>query len=97
MDAVSIEDAHRYNDLALLERFRNTTVIFGVVAIAETRVEAVDEIRGRLIAALNHIDSERLIIAPDCGLGMLDNDTAYEKLRNLVEAVRTSPMAHSSR
>ena len=97
VDAVSIEDAHRHNDLALLERFRKTTVIFGVVAIAETRVEAVDEIRDRLIAALDHIDSERLIIAPDCGLGMLDRDTAYEKLRNLVEAVRTTPLTHSSR
>ena len=97
VDAVSIEDAHRHNDLALLERFRNSTVIFGAVAIAETRVEAVDEIRDRLIAALDHIDSERLIIAPDCGLGMLDRDTADEKLRNLVEAVRTIPLAHSSR
>ena len=97
MDAVSIEDAHRHNDLALLERFRNTTVIFGVVAIAKTRVEAVDEIRDRLIAALDHIDSERLIIAPDCGLGMLDRDTAHEKLGNLVEAVRTTPLTHSSR
>jgi len=94
VDAVSIEDAHRHNDLALLERFRKTTVIFGVVAIAETRVEAVDEIRDRLIAALDHIDSKRLIIAPDCGLGMLDRDTAYEKLRNLVEAVRATPLTH---
>jgi 5-methyltetrahydropteroyltriglutamate--homocysteine methyltransferase len=88
VDAVSIEDAHRYNDLTLLERFSATNVIFGVVAIAETRIEAVDEIRDRLTAALHHIDSERLIVGPDCGLGMLDKDTAYKKLENLVEAAR---------
>lgn len=88
VDTVSIEDAHRHNDLTLLERFRKTRVIFGVVAIAETKVETVDEIRDRLAAALHHIDSERLIVAPDCGLGMLDKDTAHEKLANLVEAAR---------
>ena len=31
IDAISIEDAHRPNDLSLLERFRRTTVILGVV------------------------------------------------------------------
>jgi 5-methyltetrahydropteroyltriglutamate--homocysteine methyltransferase len=36
IDAVSIEDAHRPNDLSLLERFARTTVILGVVAIAKT-------------------------------------------------------------
>jgi 5-methyltetrahydropteroyltriglutamate--homocysteine methyltransferase len=89
VDAVSIEDAHRYNDLTLLERFRKTKVIFGVISIAATRVERVDEIRDRLSAALQHIDAERLIVGPDCGLGMLDKATAYEKLKNLVEAART--------
>ncbi len=89
VDAVSIEDAHRYNDLALLERFGNTKVILGVVAIAKTRVETVDEISDRLNAALDHIDPQRLIVGPDCGLGMLDKDTAYEKLQNMVKAART--------
>ncbi|MHA1152630.1 MAG: cobalamin-independent methionine synthase II family protein, partial [Alphaproteobacteria bacterium] len=39
IDAVSIEDAHRPNELALLERFPKTTVILGVVAIADSRIE----------------------------------------------------------
>ncbi|MEE9287090.1 MAG: cobalamin-independent methionine synthase II family protein [Gammaproteobacteria bacterium] len=90
VDTVSIEDAHRHNDLTLLERFRNTRIILGVVAIAKTRIEAVDEIRDRLTTALHHIDPERLIVGPDCGLGMLDKDTAHEKLGNLVEAARTT-------
>ncbi len=89
VDAVSLEDAHRYNDLTLLEKFRTIKVIFGVISIAATRVERVDEIRDRLSAALHHIDAERLIVGPDCGLGMLDKATAHEKLKNLVEAART--------
>ena len=64
IQAVSIEDAHRPNDLSLLERFRTTTVILGVVAIASSRVETVEEIRARLAEALAHIDARRLIAAP---------------------------------
>ena len=64
-------------------------MVLGVVAIATTRLESVEEIRQRLTDALSHIDTERLIVAPDCGLGMLDRATAESKLLNLVEAVRT--------
>ena len=88
IDAASIEDAHRHNDLGLLERFRSKTVILGAVAISQTRVESVEEIRERLQAALAHIDAERLMVAPDCGLGMLDPATVQDKLRNMTTAAR---------
>jgi 5-methyltetrahydropteroyltriglutamate--homocysteine methyltransferase len=84
--AISLEDAHRNNDLTLLEHFPTTSVIFGVVAIAKTRLETVDEIRARLEQALEHIAPERLIAAPDCGLGLLGRKLAMSKLRNLCAA-----------
>jgi 5-methyltetrahydropteroyltriglutamate--homocysteine methyltransferase len=87
--AVSIEDAHRHNDLALLEAFRTTSVILGVVAIAKSRVEPVEEIRARLDGALEHIDAGRLIAAPDCGLGLLGRELALAKLRNLGAAAHS--------
>ena len=87
--AVSLEDAHRPNDLALLERFRNTRVILGVVAIAKSRIESPEEIRERLKAALNHIDSERLLAAPDCGLGLLNRESACAKLTHLCQAAHS--------
>ena len=87
VDAVSLEDAHKHNDLSLLERFRNTSVIVGSVAIAKSRVEHVQEIRVRLEEVLEHIDPHRLIVGPDCGLGMLDEQTAYAKLKNMVMTV----------
>jgi 5-methyltetrahydropteroyltriglutamate--homocysteine methyltransferase len=86
IDADSVEDAHRPNDLSLLGMFKQTTVIFGVVAIAKSRIESTAEIRERLVAALDHIDAERLVAAPDCGLGLLGRDLARAKLRNLAEA-----------
>ena len=86
IDAVSIEDAHRHNDLALLEQFRTKTVMLGVVGIARSRIETVEEISIRLRAALDHIDAHRLMAAPDCGLIMLDRPRVIAKLGNLSKA-----------
>jgi len=88
IQAVSVEDAHRPNDLSLLEMFQNTTVIFGVVAIAKSAVETIDSIEERLREALKHIDADRLMAAPDCGLGLLGRDLAYEKLCHLGAAAK---------
>lgn len=89
VDQVSLEDAHRHNDLSLLERFPNTTVIFGAVAIAKSRIEPAEEIRARLQEALQHIDAARLIAAPDCGLGLLGRERTLEKLGNLCTAAKS--------
>jgi 5-methyltetrahydropteroyltriglutamate--homocysteine methyltransferase len=89
IDAVSIEDAHRPNDLALLERFARIKVQLGVIAIARSRLEEVEAVRARLAAALGHIDPHRLLAAPDCGLGLLGRDLARHKLRVLCEAAHS--------
>ncbi len=51
IDADSVEDARRHNDLSLLEMFTRTSVIIGVVDISSSRVDTVDELRERLSAA----------------------------------------------
>lgn len=89
VDAVSLEDAHCHNDLTLLERFKAKTIILGVVDIARTAIEPVEEICSRLHAALGHIDKARLMPAPDCGLIMLKRSTVLAKLRNLAAAARS--------
>ena len=88
IEAVSIEDAHQHNDLALLEHFKSIKVIFGAVSIAQSRIETVEEIHDRLTAALDHIDPHRLIAAPDCGLGMQSREAARAKLTNLCTAAK---------
>ena len=85
-DQISIEDAHCCNDLGLLDKLPSKTVIFGAVAIASSRIESVDEIVERLKSALNHIDRDRLVVAPDCGLGLLTAELAEAKLRNMCKA-----------
>ena len=87
-DAVSIEDAHRPNDLRLFEKFRHKTIILGLINIARTAIEPVDAIAARLRQVLAHVDPGRLIAAPDCGLTMLPRALARAKLTNLVAATR---------
>lgn len=89
VDVVSIEDAHRHNDLKLLERFKETKIVLGVVDIGRTRIEPTEEVRARLAVALEHIDRDRLIAGPDCGLIMLDRGATRLKLENLVAAARS--------
>ena len=89
IDEVSFEDAHRHNDLSLLERFSRTRVILGVIAIAKSRIETVEEVRERLATALYHIDADRLIAAPDCGLGFMTREMAVAKLRTLSAAAKS--------
>ncbi|MEM7221493.1 MAG: cobalamin-independent methionine synthase II family protein [Pseudomonadota bacterium] len=89
--ALSLEDAHRHNDLRLFERFPTKTLIVGVVAIASSRIEPAEEIRARLAAILGHIEPQRLIAAPDCGLGYLSPTLAVAKLTNLAAAAHSLP------
>ena len=87
--AVSIEDAHRHNDDSLIEQFTKTTLILGCFDIGSSEVESVEQIRERMLAVLNHIDADRLIAAPDCGLGLLGRELAIKKLNNLVRAAKS--------
>ena len=80
IDVISIEDAHRYNDEDLFKNFLNTKLILGVIKIASSKIETEDEIEERIKNILKYIDKERLIIAPDCGLGYLSRELAKKKL-----------------
>ena len=89
LDAISIEDAHRPNDLKLLEIFKKTSVIMGLIDVAKSKLEEVDQITERIQECLNHIDPHRLIAAPDCGLGLLNRQLAIDKMKNLCKAAHS--------
>ena len=88
IDSVSIEDAHRYNDLELLRNFTKTKVIFGLIKIASSQIETKEEIENRVLDALNYIDKQQLIAAPDCGLGHLSRQLAIKKLKIMVDVAK---------
>ncbi len=88
IDCISIEDAHRYNDLTLFDKYKKTKIIIGLIKIASSIEETKQEIQKRVKEVLEHIDRERLIAAPDCGLGHLSRKLAMKKLKTMVEAVK---------
>ncbi|XP_077977705.1 5-methyltetrahydropteroyltriglutamate--homocysteine methyltransferase-like [Glandiceps talaboti] len=90
-DEISIEDAHQHNDLSLLQHFQKSKVIFGAIKIADSSIETTEEIRDRLKEALRHIPADRLIVAPDCGLGHLPHSILRQKVRNMVRAAKSLP------
>ena len=88
IDSVSIEDAHRYNNLSLLSDYEQTKVIFGVIKIASSLIETEEEIENRINEALKYISKEQLILAPDCGLGHLSRELAIQKLKIMSSVAR---------
>ena len=81
IDSVSIEDAHRYNDLTFLKDYKSTKIIFGFIKIASSKIETVEEIEKRIHEVIKFISKEQLIAAPDCGLGHLSRELAMQKLK----------------
>tara|TARA_Y100000768_G_scaffold306842_1_gene240858 strand:+ start:414 stop:1466 length:1053 start_codon:yes stop_codon:yes gene_type:complete len=88
IDSVSIEDAHRYNDLTLLKDFEHTKIIFGIIKIASSKIETVEEVELRIKNSLKFISQEQLIVAPDCGLGHLTRELAMKKLKIMTLAAK---------
>ena len=84
IDAISIEDGHCHLDLSFLKKIKNKKIVFGVIAIAKSKIETIEEIIKRIDTALEFIPMERLIIAPDCGLAFLPKDILLKKINSMV-------------
>jgi len=65
--------------------FRQTLGV-GVVRSDVDKVESIDELKDRMSEALKHVDEDKLMFNPDCGLRNLSPDVAFNKLRNMVAA-----------
>jgi 5-methyltetrahydropteroyltriglutamate--homocysteine methyltransferase len=85
VDQISLEAAQPGVDPAVLRAIPEKTVIFGVVSAGDEIVESAELVAERIEAALSHIEPERLMPAPDCGMKYLPRDVAFAKLRALVE------------
>ena len=72
----------------MFDKYKKTKIIIGLIKIASSIEETEQEIQKRVKDVLEHIDRERLIAAPDCGLGHLPRELAMTKLKTLVEAVK---------
>jgi len=77
-----------FSELSAFAKFPTSKVLgLGVVNSKNTQVETPDEIAARIRGGLEFVPADRLLIAPDCGLGYFSRTVAYAKLRNMGEAV----------
>ena len=83
---VSIEAAQPRLDLSVLGALASKRIAVGVLDLNDPDVEPVEVIVGRIRQALEHVDPERLVLAPDCGMKYLPRETALGKLRAMAQA-----------
>jgi len=82
---ISIETAQSQLDTSVLEKLRGKTIILGVLDLLDQTVETPEIVAARIRRALPHIDADKVIVAPDCGLKYLPRAVAFGKMRAMVE------------
>jgi len=85
---ISIEAAQPRLDLGVLSDLASKTIILGVIDLGDPAIETVDQVAERIRAGLARVPAERLVAAPDCGMKYLPRETAFGKLRALVDGAR---------
>jgi 5-methyltetrahydropteroyltriglutamate--homocysteine methyltransferase len=83
---ISLESAQQNVDLSVLKALRHKTLIVGVINLADdSPVEEVEAVAARIRTALEFVDADRLIVAPDCGMKYLPREKAFGKLSALAK------------
>jgi 5-methyltetrahydropteroyltriglutamate--homocysteine methyltransferase len=75
-------------DPSVIKACGDRLVLFGCVDPGDTPAPSADAIRRRVEPALEYIDPEKLLLAPDCGLVTISRPLAHAKLQAMVEAAR---------
>lgn len=82
---LSIEAAQPNLDLSILAKIPRKTIMLGVINLDDMAVETPEIVAARIRNALRFVPSDRLIVAPDCGMKYLPREVAFGKLKALVE------------
>jgi 5-methyltetrahydropteroyltriglutamate--homocysteine methyltransferase len=85
---VSIETAQAGLDCSVLTTLAGKQVMVGCLDLNDPAIETPDTVVRRIERALEYIQPEQVILAPDCGMKYLPRDVAFGKLRAMVEAAR---------
>jgi 5-methyltetrahydropteroyltriglutamate--homocysteine methyltransferase len=85
---ISIETAQSKLDCAVLKELPEQKIILGVLDLSTPDVETPQTVAERIRRALVHRSPEDIIVAPDCGLKYLPRDSAFGKMKAMVEGAR---------
>ncbi|MFT8244474.1 uroporphyrinogen decarboxylase family protein [Roseomonas sp. BN140053] len=85
---VSIETAQSNLDTSVLEKLRGKTIILGVLDLSNPEIETPGTVATRIKRALPHVDVDKVIVAPDCGLKYLPREVAFGKMQAMVAGTK---------
>jgi 5-methyltetrahydropteroyltriglutamate--homocysteine methyltransferase len=85
---VSIETAQSKLDCKVLEQLPGKQILVGCLDLSDMNVETAELVEQRVLAALEFVPAENVILAPDCGMKYLPREVADGKLRAMVEGAR---------
>ncbi|HEY6118098.1 MAG TPA: uroporphyrinogen decarboxylase family protein [Candidatus Dormibacteraeota bacterium] len=84
---ISLESAQQSVDLGVLRSLGSKTLIVGVIDLSDdSLVEDQATVVTRIRKALEFVDPQRLIVAPDCGMKYLPREKAFAKLLAMTRA-----------
>ena len=81
---ISLEAAQPGLDAEILRDLPGKTILFGVLDLGAEDVETPEVVASRVERALGVVGSERLVVAPDCGMKYLPRERALRKLEAMV-------------
>jgi 5-methyltetrahydropteroyltriglutamate--homocysteine methyltransferase len=85
---LSLEAAQPNLDPEVLRDVPDKTIVLGVLDLGSTEAETPDVVADRIRRALEVVPSERLVVAPDCGMKYLSRELAFRKLEAMVAGAR---------
>src|SRR5216683_700771 len=87
-DVIHLEFTNKgFDELEAFRDFPTDKVLgVGVVDAKNLMVETPEQIEARIRGALEVVPADRLLVAPDCGLGYFSRTVAYAKLRAMGQA-----------
>ncbi len=85
---ISLEAAQPKLDAEVLRALPGKTIVLGVLDLGSGEVETPEIVAGRIRRALEVVEPERLVVAPDCGMKYLSRKLAFRKLQAMVAGAR---------
>jgi 5-methyltetrahydropteroyltriglutamate--homocysteine methyltransferase len=85
---ISIETAQSGLDCAVLAKLPSKTIILGVLDLSTAAIEPLEIVANRIRRALPYVSPDRLVIAPDCGMKYLPRESAFGKMKAMVEGAK---------
>jgi 5-methyltetrahydropteroyltriglutamate--homocysteine methyltransferase len=72
----------------VLARLPGKKIVLGVIDLSTPDVESPQTVADRVRRALPYARAEDLILAPDCGMKYLPRESAFGKMKSMVEGAR---------